>query len=101
MNEPELSKNRALSTYHIIDLNKDPEGLSRVVNAAAASPTSEKDKFDAAICSVSIDYLIKPREMLADLAKVLKKDAGVHFAFSNRCFPTKVRLSIRMCYKVY
>ena len=56
---------------------------------------SEKEKpYDAAICSVSIDYLVKPREMLADLSKCLKEGASVHLAFSNRCFPTKVCLEL-------
>lgn len=82
MNEAELSKNRALNRHLVLDLNKDPEGLSRLL--------SGDELYDAAVCSVSIDYLIKPREMLADLAKILKKDAGVHLAFSNRCFPSKV-----------
>lgn len=85
MSKAELSKNRALSGLEIIDLNEDPVGLSRKLGK------EELEKWDAAICSVSIDYLVKPREMLADLAKLLKKDASVHLAFSNRCFPTKVR----------
>lgn len=82
MNESELSKNPALSRYLVLDLNNNPDGLSKALQA--------EEKYDAAICSVSIDYLVKPREMLADLAKLLKKDAGVHLSFSNRCFPSKV-----------
>ncbi|KAK9896151.1 hypothetical protein P389DRAFT_171166 [Cystobasidium minutum MCA 4210] len=82
MNEPELSKNRALSRYLVLDMNRDPQGLSRALSSG--------EKYDAAICSVSIDYLTQPREMLADLSTILKKDAGVHLAFSNRCFPSKV-----------
>lgn len=84
MNEPELAQNSALSRYLVLDLNKDPEGLSQALQ-------SEK-KYDAAICSVSVDYLVKPREMLADLAKLLKRNGGVHLSFSNRCFPSKVGL---------
>lgn len=83
MNEPELAKNRALSRYIVLDLNKDPQGLSKALSSETAK------KFDGAVCSVSIDYLVQPREMLADLATILKKDAGVHLAFSNRCFPSK------------
>lgn len=82
MNESELAKNRALSRYLVLDLNKDPQGMSKSLQ--------DEQKYDAAICSVSIDYLIHPREILADLAKLLKKDAGVHLSFSNRCFPSKV-----------
>lgn len=82
MNEAELSKNRALARYLVIDLNKDPSAISKRLD--------EGEKYDAAICSVSIDYLAQPRELLADLTKVLKDDATVHLSFSNRCFPTKV-----------
>lgn len=84
MNEAELAKNSALSGHLVCDLNKDPQGLSKALG--------DGSKFDAAICSVSIDYLTQPREMLGDLATILNKDAGVHLAFSNRCFPSKVRL---------
>ena len=83
MNKPELAKNRALTQHLVVDLNEDPQGLSRELK-------EEGQVYDAAICSVSIDYLVKPRELLADLSKVLKKGASVHLAFSNRCFPTKV-----------
>lgn len=83
MNQPELAKNRALSRFLVLDLNKNPAGLSEQLHG-------EEESYDAAVCSVSIDYLTKPRELLADLAKLLKKGATVHFAFSNRCFPTKV-----------
>lgn len=86
MNQPELSKNRALSKYLVLDLNKNPQGLSRQL-------AGQEESYDAAICSVSIDYLTKPRELLLDLSKLLKKGATVHFAFSNRCFPTKVSLT--------
>jgi hypothetical protein len=85
MNQPELSKNRALSKYLVLDLNKNPQGLSKEL-------AGQEESYDAAICSVSIDYLTKPRELLLDLSKLLKKGATVHFAFSNRCFPTKVSL---------
>lgn len=71
----------------MLDMNRDPQGLSRALSSG--------EKYDAAICSVSIDYLTQPREMLADLSTILKKDAGVHLAFSNRCFPSKV------CHEVF
>jgi ubiquinone/menaquinone biosynthesis C-methylase UbiE len=82
MNNEELSKNRALTKYLLLDLNEDPENLSKQLGS--------DEPYDAAICSVSIDYLVKPRELLADLSKILKPGATVHLAFSNRCFPTKV-----------
>lgn len=110
MNKAELSKNRALARYLVLDLNQDPAAMSRALldgSAASASAGSgsgsggtggdraaavqaDGEKYDAAICSVSIDYLAQPREMLADVHKLLKSGGGVHLAFSNRMFPTKV-----------
>ena len=88
MSAPELSKNRALSKYLVLDLNKNPEGLTEQLK-------EQEESYEAAICSVSIDYLVKPRQWLGDLSKLLKKGATVHFAFSNRCFPTKVKSVLR------
>ena len=45
--------------------------------------------FDAAVCCVSVDYLTRPVEVLAEAARVLRPDAPVVLTFSNRCFPTK------------
>lgn len=83
MNQAELSKNRALSRHLVVDLNENPDGLSTALQ-------SENGTYDAAICSVSIDYMTSPRELLADIHGLLKKGGSVHCAFSNRCFPTKV-----------
>ena len=114
MNKAELSKNRALARYLVLDLNQDPAAMSRALldgsaatgsssgsggnggdsaAAAAADAQADGEKYDAAICSVSIDYLAQPREMLADVHKLLKTGGGVHLAFSNRMFPTKVSTS--------
>lgn len=104
MNKAELSKNRALARYLVLDLNRDPAAMSRALlegaaaksagsaaeSAAAHAADADAQKYDAAICSVSIDYLAQPRELLADVYKLLKSGGGVHLAFSNRMFPTKV-----------
>jgi len=45
--------------------------------------------FDAAVCCVSVDYLTRPVEVFADVARVLKPSAPFITTFSNRCFPTK------------
>ena len=104
MNKAELSKNRALARYLVLDLNQDPAAMSRALlegaaaisagsaaeSAAAHAADADAQKYDAAICSVSIDYLAQPRELLADVYKLLKSGGGVHLAFSNRMFPTKV-----------
>ncbi len=78
MNEKELRANKFLTEKMVQDLNIDPRlGI-------------EDNSVDAVICNVSIDYLTRPREVLAEVARVLKPDSCVHLAISNRCFPTKV-----------
>ena len=60
------------------DLNADPR--------AAVRRTSS---FEAAVCCVSVDYLIRPVEVFADVARTLRPGAPFVCTFSNRCFPTK------------
>ncbi|MFC4453994.1 methyltransferase domain-containing protein [Deinococcus sonorensis] len=49
----------------------------------------ESHTFDAAGCTVSIDYLTDPVTVLRDLGRVLMPGGPVVISFSNRCFPTK------------
>ena len=77
MNEAEMADNPQLSDFVIHNLNTNP-----------ALPF-EDATFDAACCTVSVQYLQKPVEVLRDLARVLKPNAPMIFTFSNRCFPTK------------
>ncbi|BFZ64909.1 Nitrilase [Saitoella coloradoensis] len=82
MNEVELKENPALQgRYKVIDLNVRPAGWKSEYGGA---------QFDSVICTVSIDYLEKPREVLSEVASCLKPGGYVHLAISNRCFPTKV-----------
>jgi ubiquinone/menaquinone biosynthesis C-methylase UbiE len=59
------------------DLNADP----RLPFADAT--------FDGAVCCVSVDYLTRPVEVFADLARVVRPGGPFVCTFSNRCFPTK------------
>ena len=77
MNAAELDRNAFATERVVRDLNVDP-GL----------PFADA-RFDAVLCCVSIDYLIRPIDVLAEAARVLKPDAPVVITFSNRCFPTK------------
>lgn len=77
MNANELSANPQARTTVVHDLNADP----RFPFADAA--------FDAAVCCVSVDYLVRPVEVFADLARTLRPGAPFVCTFSNRCFPTK------------
>jgi SAM-dependent methyltransferase len=77
MNAAELEANPMATEKVVQDLNTDP-----------VLPFSD-DSFDAAVCCVSIDYLVRPVEVLAEAARVLRDEAPAIVTFSNRCFPTK------------
>ena len=77
LNAAELEANPAATARVVQDLNADP-----VLPFPDAS-------FDAVLCCVSVDYLVRPVEVLAEAARVLRDGAPVVLTFSNRCFPTK------------
>jgi SAM-dependent methyltransferase len=77
MNEPELRANVQLTEWVRRNLNTDP----RLPFADGA--------FDAAACCVSVQYLTRPVELFAEVARVLRPGAPFAVTFSNRCFPTK------------
>lgn len=77
LNEEELKGNEQLSSYLIHDLNKAP---------VLPFPGQQ---FDAAICTISIEYLIRPLEVMAELARVIRP-GGIFIAIvSERWFPGK------------
>ena len=77
MNPAELEANPMAAATVVHDLNADPR-----------LPFDDAS-FDAAVCCVSVDYLVRPIEVFRDVARVLRP--GGHFVctFSNRCVPTK------------
>ena len=77
MNADELAANPAATELLVHDLNAEP----RV-------PLPDAD-VDAAVCCVSIDYLTRPIEVLADVGRVLRPGGALAITYSNRCFPTK------------
>ena len=77
MNAAELAANPMATGSVVHDLNTDP----RLPFADAS--------FDAVLCCVSIDYLTRPVDVLAEAARVLRPGGPVVITFSNRCFPTK------------
>ena len=77
MNQAELDANPRLSERLVQDLNADP-----------ALPLAN-DRFDAALIAVSVQYLTRPVEVFAELARVLKPGGRLIVATSHRCFPTK------------
>ncbi len=77
MNAEELDANPRLTHRVVHDLNADP-GLP-FDNAA----------FDACLIALSIQYLTKPIDVFAQIARVLVPGGTCIVSFSNRCFPTK------------
>jgi len=77
MNASELRANPVATERVVQDLNADP-----VLPFPDAS-------FDAVLCCVSVDYLVRPVEVLREAARVLRPGAPVVLTFSNRLFPSK------------
>ena len=77
MNDVELRANPLADEVVVRDLNVDHR------------LPFEDASFDAVTCCVSIDYLVRPVEVLREAARVLRPGGVVVLTFSNRCFPTK------------
>jgi SAM-dependent methyltransferase len=77
MNAEELDANPQARATVVHDLNTDP----RLPFDAAS--------FDAVVCCVSVDYLVRPIEVFTDVARVCRPGAPFVCTFSNRCFPTR------------
>lgn len=77
MNQEEMEDNPQLHEAIVHDLNTDP--TLPFVDAS----------FDAALCCVSIQYLVRPLEVFAEVVRVLRPEGPFVVTFSNRCFPEK------------
>jgi SAM-dependent methyltransferase len=77
MNPQELAANPQAAATVVHDLNADPH------------LPFDDESFDAAVCCVSVDYLTRPVEVFAEVARVLEPSGPFVCTFSNRCFPTK------------
>ena len=77
MNLVELEQNPVLTERVVQDLNKNP-----------VLPWPD-ETFDAAIVTVSVQYLTSPDHVFREVGRVLKPGAPFAVTFSNRCFPTK------------
>lgn len=77
MNAHELAANPRLTEKFVQDLNADP-----------VLPLDD-DRFDGAMCCVSVQYLQRPVEVFEQVRRVLKPGAPFIISFSNRCFWTK------------
>jgi len=77
MNAAELARNPRLARRVVHDLNASP---------ALPFATAE---FDLALCALSVEYLVHPLEVFAEVARVLKPGACFVVTFSERWFPPK------------
>ena len=77
MNDAEMAANAQLTEHVVHSLNDNPR-----------LPYSDA-LFDIALCTVSVQYLLRPTEVFADVRRVLRPRAPFVVSFSNRYFPTK------------
>ena len=77
MNDGELAANPQAAATVVHDLNAEPR-----------MPFEDRS-FDAVVCCVSVDYLVRPVEVFRDVARVVRPGGPFVCTFSNRCFPTK------------
>jgi SAM-dependent methyltransferase len=77
LNRTELESNPVLDAVVVHDLNADP----RLPFADAS--------FDVVLNTVSVDYMIRPFEVFAEVARVLAPGGLFLVTFSNRMFPPK------------
>ncbi len=77
LNRPEMEDNPALT-----------EIVTHNLNRTAQLPFDDAS-FDGAVLTVSVQYLIHPLEVFAEVGRVLSSGAPFIVTFSNRMFPTK------------
>ncbi len=77
LNREEMEDNPALS-----------EIITHNLNRTARLPFDDAS-FDGAVLTVSVQYLVQPLEVFAEVGRVLKPGAPFIVTFSNRMFPTK------------
>jgi SAM-dependent methyltransferase len=77
LNRAEMADNPALTDIVIHNVNRQPR-----------LPFDDAS-FDGAVMTVSVQYLNRPIEVFAEVARVLRPDGPFIVTFSNRMFPTK------------
>jgi len=75
-----LERNPCLTDRWLLDLNERP-----------VLPLADGD-LAGAVCTVSVQYLTRPAEVFAEVARCLRPGAPFLVSFSNRMFPTKAVL---------
>jgi SAM-dependent methyltransferase len=72
-----MEDNPQLTVYVIHDLNSDPR------------LPFDDHTFDTVICTVSVEYMVRPFSVFSDVARLLKPGGYFIHTFSNRWFPPK------------
>jgi SAM-dependent methyltransferase len=85
-------KSLAVLGMNLDEMNTNPRASTRVVHDLNLQPVLpfDAERFDAVICSVSVEYLVRPFEVFDEVARVLKPEGRFILSFSNRWFPPKV-----------
>ena len=74
-----------------VEMAENPQldrALVHDINADTKLPFSDAS-FDAAVLTVSIQYIVRPVEIFAEVNRTLREGASFHVVYSNRMFPTK------------
>ena len=77
LNAVEMAENPQLDRAVVHDLNADPR------------LPFDDDAFDAAVVTVSIQYMVRPVEVFTEVNRILRPGGGFHVIYSTRMFPTK------------
>ena len=89
---PDLPIRRLIGLgLNAVELDENPQLDDRIVHDLNANPSLPLDdcSLDAAVVTVSIQYMVKPVEVFREVNRILKPGAAFHVIYSNRMFPTK------------
>lgn len=84
LDEDALARNPRLTERHRWDVNREP----RLPLPDAC--------LDGVVCTVSVQYLVRPVELFAEVGRCLRPGGPFLVAFSNRMFPSKAVLCWRV-----
>ncbi|MEZ4860574.1 MAG: class I SAM-dependent methyltransferase [Caldilineaceae bacterium] len=77
LNGAEMADNPQLDAFLVHNLNETP------------TLPFQAAEFDAAVCTVSVQYMTNPLAVFQEVNRVLQPHGLFVLSFSNRCFPTK------------
>ena len=77
INREEMAQNPRLASARVADLNLDPR------------LPFDDNSYDVVVCSLSVEYLIHPLQVFAEVARVLRPGGHFILTFSDRWFPPK------------